>query len=205
MDTKAVQDSIGTLNAALIANPNNACNYLDRAIMNSAIKKYNESFADYSKSLYHDSTNVMAWFSRANTRFKLIELIHSFDDNQPKENTKINNRTNKTQPKKNIELTDNTYQMVINDYSKALQLDPNFTFAWYNRADTKVLTGDYKGAVSDYNKTIELNPNLEEAYFNRGLVLLFLKDNANACKDISKAGELGITESYNIIKRYCYK
>ncbi len=36
-----------------------------------------------------------------------------------------------------------------------------------------------------------------------GLAKLYLKEEKLACKDLSKAGELGITEAYNIIKRYC--
>lgn len=40
---------------------------------------------------------------------------------------------------------------------------------------------------------------------NRGLLFLLLDDQKNACLDLSKAGELGIIESYNVMKRFCYK
>ncbi len=52
---------------------------------------------------------------------------------------------------------------------------------------------------------IKLQPDLGEAYYNRALTLLYLNENKLACKDLSKAGELGITEAYNVIKRYCTK
>ena len=52
---------------------------------------------------------------------------------------------------------------------------------------------------------IKLQPNLAEAYYNRALTLLYLDEIKLACKDLSKAGELGITEAYNVIKRYCNK
>jgi hypothetical protein len=44
---------------------------------------------------------------------------------------------------------------------------------------------------------------MAEAYYNRALTLLYVKENNLACKDLSKAGELGIKEAYNVIKRYC--
>ena len=41
-----------------------------------------------------------------------------------------------------------------------------------------------------------------EAYLNRGIIQLFMKDTRKGCLDLSKAGELGITEAYEVLKRY---
>jgi hypothetical protein len=30
-------------------------------------------------------------------------------------------------------------------------------------------------------------------------------DSQTGCEDLSRAGELGISEAYKVIKRYCYK
>ncbi len=198
VDVNKVKEEIKQLGLAIDKNPNDASDYLDRAILYSSIKNYNESFADYDKAIKLNPANPMAWFSRANTRFKLLELMHTFD-----EPTLIDNKNSKSN-KKQVQNT-HTYEMIINDYNKTLQLDSSFTYAWFNNANTKILIGDYKGAVKDFSKAIEIDPTLSDAYFNRGLLLIFLNDIDNACKDISKAGELGITEAYNVIKRYCYK
>ena len=45
------------------------------------------------------------------------------------------------------------------------------------------------------------NPDFAEAYFNRGLSRLSLGDTDRGIADLSKAGELGIMNAYNIIKR----
>jgi hypothetical protein len=42
-----------------------------------------------------------------------------------------------------------------------------------------------------------------EAYYNRGLVHIYLQDREKGCLDMSKAGELGITDAYSVIKKYC--
>ena len=40
----------------------------------------------------------------------------------------------------------------IDNYSKALVLDPNDGIAYYNRANEKMLLNDVNGAIEDYRK-----------------------------------------------------
>ena len=82
-------------------------------------------------------------------------------------------------------------------------MNPNFIFAWFNMANTKVKKRDYLEAIKDYSKAISLEPDFGEAYFNRGLTRIFLNDLEGGALDLSRAGELGLTEAYNVIKRYC--
>ena len=70
-------------------------------------------------------------------------------------------------------------------------------------ANIKVKKKDYLNAVKDYSKAIELEPDFAEAYFNRGLTRIYLEDLEGGAMDLSRAGELGLTEAYNVIKRYC--
>ncbi|MCW3084418.1 MAG: hypothetical protein JWP12_1784 [Bacteroidetes bacterium] len=200
LDEAAVFNKINALTTVIEKDSLNAGNYFNRAILYATVQKYNQSIADYNMSIKLDSTNVMAWFSRANTRYKLLELLYSFDDVPAFD---ASGNVPKTYQKRVY--TDNTYDMVLNDYAKALQLDPEFTYAWFNTATTKIKTNDYKGAVADYTMALSCDPSLSEVYYNRGLLLIVLHDNNNACIDLSKAGELGILEAYNVIKRFCYK
>ena len=63
----------------------------------------------------------------------------------------------------------------------------------------------FKDAIDEYTKALNIEPHLAEAYYNRALILLYLKQNEKACKDLSKAGEMGVNDAYNVIKRYCTK
>jgi tetratricopeptide (TPR) repeat protein len=99
--------------------------------------------------------------------------------------------------------TSSEYVDVLNDYANCLQINPEFPYAYYNRAYVKCKIRDYEGALADLNKAIDIEKDFAEAYFNRGLTKIYLDDVNGGAMDLSKAGELGIQDAYNIIKRYC--
>jgi len=94
------------------------------------------------------------------------------------------------------------YTEVLKDYETCLQLNPKFPYAYFNRAYVKCKMKDYTGALDDLNKAIDVEKDFAEAYFNRGLTRIYLDDVEGGAIDLSKAGELGIQDAYNIIKRY---
>jgi tetratricopeptide (TPR) repeat protein len=91
----------------------------------------------------------------------------------------------------------------IQDYNKAIELNPDFADAYNNRGIAKYDLGDYRGAIQDYNKAIELNPDFADAYYNRGIAKYDLGDKNGSCLDWSKAGELGDETAYDLIKEHC--
>ena len=94
------------------------------------------------------------------------------------------------------------YEVVMSDLNKTIELAPDFAYAYYNRGRLYFDLKDYSAALADYTKAINLYGDFAEAYFNRGLIYIFLGNNAAGISDLSKAGELGLANSYNIIKRF---
>nr|WP_242050583.1 tetratricopeptide repeat protein [Oculatella sp. FACHB-28] len=82
------------------------------------------------------------------------------------------------------------YQGAIEDYNQAIQLDPSYAEAYYDRAWAKKDLGDNQGAIADYTKAIELKPDYVEAYYGRGIARYNLGDNQGAIADYTKAIEL---------------
>ena len=83
------------------------------------------------------------------------------------------------------------YRGEIQDYTKAIELNPKDAEAYYNRGTAKAELKDYKGARQDYTKAIKLNPKDFEAYTNRGVAKFELKkDYRGAIQDYTKAIEL---------------
>ena len=166
------------------------------------LKNYNQAIEDYNKAISNDGRNIMAYFSRANARLKMVDYI-LMPGLLPEPTTlSINSlKTDEIAQKQQEKILD--YEEVIKDYESILYMNPKFIFAWFNMGNTKVKKRDYIGAINDYSKAIELEPDYAEAYYNRGLTRIFLNDQDGGSLDLSKAGELGLVEAYNVIKRYC--
>jgi len=78
----------------------------------------------------------------------------------------------------------------ILDFSKAIEINPNFTDAYYNRGNANARQGNFTQSLLDYSKTIELNPNYENAYNNRGNIFNLQGNLSQALSDYNKALEL---------------
>lgn len=82
------------------------------------------------------------------------------------------------------------YAEAIKHYSKAIQLDPKYSKAYYNRGNVKCVLGDQIGAIQDLNKAIQLDPQDAHAYMIRGLVKAVSRDHTGAIQDYNKAIQL---------------
>ena len=51
------------------------------------------------------------------------------------------------------------FEQAIEYFSKALEFDPNYSDAWYNRGFCHELSGDYRRAREDFQQTLKLSPN----------------------------------------------
>ena len=89
----------------------------------------------------------------------------------------------------------------IDDYNKAIELNPGFESAYGWRGYAKAKLGDYKDAIQDYNKAIELLSKtsladsynkavMAEYYYDRGAAKDNLGDITGAIEDYNKAIEL---------------
>ena len=93
-----------------------------------------------------------------------------------------------------LTLSDNTLLI----YTEAGKTDVINTF---DKAYADAKQGNINEAIQGFSSVIESNPNMAEAYYNRGLLRLLLDDSIGAIPDLSKAGELGVYQAYNIIKK----
>ena len=170
----------------------------ERAVTQSLIKQYTNSVSTYSSAIELNPSNPFLYLNRSTTRAEMIAFISSIDnsyqritiDSDPA--NRLNNNSKRTY----------SYDEAVADLNKAVKLFPDFAYAYYNRANLLALSGSLPEAFEDYTKAISLNPAFAEAYYNRGIIQLFMKDTRKGCLDLSKAGELGITEAYEVLKRY---
>jgi tetratricopeptide (TPR) repeat protein len=75
------------------------------------------------------------------------------------------------------------HDAAIDDYSRALQIDPHYATALYNRGSVYLTIGKPELAIADLDAAVLIAPKRAAAYHNRGLALLRLGDVAAAVAD----------------------
>jgi tetratricopeptide (TPR) repeat protein len=76
------------------------------------------------------------------------------------------------------------------DLSKVIELDPNYSDYYFDRADTRRRLGDLTGAIADCDIAISLSPPFFELYYNRADIKAELGDPAGAIADFAYVVEL---------------
>lgn len=93
------------------------------------------------------------------------------------------------------------YEQAIIDYTKAIELDPNFAEAFNNRSTAHLLMVNYGQAVADCTAALELAPDFVAAYVNRGIAFTGLRDYTQALADYGQALELDPQNVYAYYNR----
>jgi tetratricopeptide (TPR) repeat protein len=62
------------------------------------------------------------------------------------------------------------YNGALVDFDRAIQIDPNFSYAYNARGAIKSESKDFRGGLADFNRAIQLDPNLAGAYKNRAVL-----------------------------------
>ena len=160
---------------------------------------YNKAFEILKKAYHKKPDEYIYYFILAGLKFQLTELIGTIEVKN--DFLTIGDRKN-TQVKTEVNLKA-YYQEILGLYNQCILLKPDFALVWFNRAYIKSLLNDQAGAIFDYSQAVSLNNELDHGYYNRGLIYIYLNNRDKGCEDISKAGELGLQESYYVIRKYC--
>ena len=211
--------SIDQYSLILDRNSEDADACFGRALDFMVLQDLTEAIDDYSRAIQLNPDLAPAYFNRAVVRYKQMEIT-GYQENNPEMNTlsyhletNKRSRTTSSNPytlqthpdnaqqdlnvtKKNLE-----FNLILRDYETVIRLNPDFVYAYFNRANIRCLQKEYRAAITDYNEAIKRNPDFAEAYFNRGLTRLYLGESRLGIEDLSKAGELGIVNAYGIIKK----
>ena len=89
----------------------------------------------------------------------------------------------------------------LQDYDKAVQLDPNNAYAWANRGITRVQAGDLAGARSDLAKAEAIEPSFVQNFIGRGMLADAEHRPADAVVAYSNALKREPTNSYALGQR----
>lgn len=169
--------------------------YMGRAIDLMLLQEYTGALEDLDRVVALSPNFMLAYFQRANVRYKHIEYKRSEATFTPAKEDKavgaaIAVDTEKLQ-----------YEKVIDDLDRCIALSPRFVYAYYNRGNIYFAIDEVDKAIADYTEVIRQQPDMADAYFNRGLAYIKKGMVSEGRADLSRAGEMGIMAAYNILKR----
>lgn len=89
----------------------------------------------------------------------------------------------------------------IADYTKSIELNPEYPQAYNNRAYTYMRMREYQLALSDLDKALQLKPDYVQALMNRADIhnYYYAIDRQSAIADYKKARSLGATQKGNSV------
>ena len=79
------------------------------------------------------------------------------------------------------------YYGAIADYTRVININPNYILAYHNRAFSKEKLNDKYGAIADYTKIIEIDTKNSRAYYLRAYIKMKLGDSYGAITDFKEA------------------
>jgi tetratricopeptide (TPR) repeat protein len=143
------QKAILDCTQAIKINPNYADAYRDRGSVFVLLKNYQKGMNDLNQAIKINPNDGLAYFYRSNARAALGDFQGFTEDADKSINIKTKTTHNLSGE---INFRMGRYEVAITEYNQAIEIDPNYAEAYYNRGQSSEKLGDYKGAVADYNQ-----------------------------------------------------
>lgn len=206
--------------------PYDASKYFKKGSLEEACRKNDAALADYAKAIERSPGDSIYYFARGSLRFRLKDYAGAVRDMTDTivictERTALPKKAapaRKPNPsaadtvwhdsrfsafmlrgKAKYRLSD--YAGAARDFSAAVGLEPKAGEAYRERGRVKYHLADFAGAMSDVSEALKLDPNDGLAFYVRGVIRHTQGDREGALKDFSTAGELGVKEAYDMIKK----
>ncbi len=162
----------------------NAALFFARAIEFALVQDYTSAIDDCTRAanMADDELDAVIYFCRANWRYRLLEYQRA---------------TGELTAEANMD-----FEIMLRDYDQVIRLQPDFSFAYYNKANILCTQRNWQAAIDNYTRAINTDNDFAEAYFNRGLTYIYTDQVELGLADLSRAGELGIYQAYNLITRF---
>ena len=187
------EGAINDLNKGIEINPSNAGIYVDRAMAKAMSRDLKGAIDDFSKAIEIDPNDADSRKNRLEAATILKEQYEYSKSIHVKESPELYVKLKDADSYSNRglgKLMFFEYIVAIDDFCKAIDLDPNYASAYYLRGSAKYGLCDYQGALDDCNKAININPKHYPSYEKRGESRKKLGDKTGSNKDFIRAKEI---------------
>jgi tetratricopeptide (TPR) repeat protein/S1-C subfamily serine protease len=162
-----------------------------------ALQKHDEALKAINTAIELEPNDLISYNEKANILTKqkkytaAIDILTNLIRIKPEAYTFLN--------RGNAQSGRGNKQAAIDDYDRAIILNPKFSMAYYNRGGVKSYLGNKQAAIVDFDMAIFLNSKFADAYNNRGGVKSSLGNKQAAIADFERAISLNpkMDEAYN--------
>ncbi len=158
--------------------------YLERALEYYTVQDYDAAMEDINKYLELAPEGTLGYFLRAQIKIRQLEAFAG------------------TGQEKSTAALLIGYNAALSDLETVTRRIPDFKYAYYNIGYIYMLEQNYVKAEEAFTKALKIDPDFGEALFNRGVTYIKQEKLQQAISDLSRAGELGLYDSYSLIKKY---
>lgn len=158
--------------------------YLERALEYYTVQDYDAAMEDINKYLGHSPESTLGYFLRAQIKIRQLEAFAG------------------TGQEKSVAALQIGYNAALSDLDLVVRKIPDFKYAYYNIGYIYMLEQNYAKAEEAFTKALKIDSDFGEALFNRGVAYIKQEKVQQAISDLSRAGELGLYDSYSLIKKY---
>jgi tetratricopeptide (TPR) repeat protein len=88
----------------------------------------------------------------------------------------------------------------VDDFTRALALDENYSWVYFDRGVTHGMQGAVDRAIDDLSKAMAVNPFFSWTYYLRAVAYLQLGKGREAIQDMKGSARLGNQEAQNWLK-----
>ena len=94
------------------------------------------------------------------------------------------------------------YQPALNDYARAIALDPKNALYWAELASLALRVGEKENAIKAAQRCLELEPGYPDAYLILGIAQAESGNKPEGIRNIEKAKQLGNTQADSFLQKY---
>ena len=167
------EEAIRCLDKALELDPHFIFAWINKGVSLGSLGRNEEAIRCFDKALELDPRNVGAWSNKGTS----LDSLGSYEETIRKDSWDNLRSLGR-------------YEEAIRCFDKALELDPHFTLAWYNKGTSLRNLGRYEEAIRCYDQALELDPRYVAAWTNKGVSLRNLGRYEEAFRCFDKALEL---------------
>ena len=100
------------------------------------------------------------------------------------------------------EIQGRLFQQALNDINRAIQMNPQETLYYAEKASLEVRVGLYDDAITTAKENISINPEDSDGYLFLGLAQCLNGNKKEGISNLKKAKDMGNTQAETLIEKY---